>query len=203
MPGLTKRQREIVDFIESYVSERRHSPSYREIQHHFGFSSLGSVYNHIQSLKKRGVLPENTHNSRSLVLLAQQKPEGIEIPLIGKLRGGMPIETYPQVSMVLLPSCMVAAPYASYLLRVVGFELQEEWIREEDLLLVESKSDFEDKEMVLAQVGGQTTFIKQGFWDPPYIRLESANPEVKPLILRKDHVQILGVVISLIRNYSL
>jgi len=201
MQGLSKRQREIVDFIESYLSEKRHSPSYRDIQHHFGFSSLGSVYNHIQSLKKKGVLPENTQNGRSLVLLAEQKKEGLEIPLIGRLRGGMPIEIFSQVSMITLPSLMVISPYSSYLLRVIGSELEEEWIREGDLLLVESKNDFEDKEMVLAQVGGQTTLIKQGFNASPYIRLESLNPKVQPLILRKDHVQILGAIISLIRNY--
>jgi repressor LexA len=200
MEGLTKRQREIVDFIADYCSEKRHGPSYRDIQHHFGFSSLGSVYNHIQSLKKRGALPENTTQARSLFL--EKNRDGIEIPLIGKIKGGMPIETYPQVSMVLLPQSMVVAPFASYLLRVVGSDLEEEGIREGDLLLVQSKSDFSDKETILIQAFGQTTFVKRGFHDSPYIRLESANLEVHPLILRKEHTQILGVVISLLRNYS-
>src|SRR5262245_57317314 len=136
MQGLTKRQREIIDFIETYLAEKRHSPSYRDIQHHFGFSSLGSVYNHIQSLKKKRVLPENTHHGRSLFLLSDPKKEGVEIPLIGKLKGGMPIETYPQVSMVTLPSMMIPSSHNSYLLQIVGAELEEEWIREGDLLLV-------------------------------------------------------------------
>lgn len=202
MAGLTKRQREIVDFIESYLSEKRHSPSYRDVQHHFGFSSLGSVFNHIQSLKKKGVLPENTKSGRSLALLKEEKKEGVEIPLIGKLQGGMPIETYAQVSMITLPPSMVSSPHLSYLLRIVGSELEEEWMREGDLLLIQSKTDFEDRETILIQVYGQTTLIKRGFQDPPYIRLESANPEVQPLILREDHVQILGVVLALIRNYD-
>jgi repressor LexA len=196
MRGLTKRQREIVDFIETYLSEKRYSPSYRTIQHHFGFSSLGSVYNHIQSLKKKGLLPE-----KSASPTLEQKREEVEIPLIGKLRGGMPIETYPQVEMVLLPSNLVSSPYASYLLRVIGNELEEEWIREGDLLLVQSKSDFEDQEMVLVQAGGHTTCVKRAFHDPPYLRLESSNPEVHPLILRENHVQILGVILTLIRSY--
>src|SRR5262245_30919958 len=141
MQGLTKRQREIIDFIETYLAEKRHSPSYRDIQHHFGFSSLGSVYNHIQSLKKKKALPENTHQGRSLFLLPESKNDGIDVPLIGKLKGGMPIETYPQVSLMTLPSMMVALPYTSYLLRIIGTELEEEFIRENDLLLVQSKSD--------------------------------------------------------------
>lgn len=202
MQGLTKRQREIVDFIEGYLSEKRHSPSYRDIQTHFGFSSLGSVYNHIQSLKRKGVLPENTQQSRSLAPLSTQKTEGVEVPLIGRLRGGMPIETYPQVSMLLVPSYMAVTPHSCYGLRIVGSELEEEWMRDGDMLIVQSKTSFDEGELVLAQVGGQTTLIKRGFLLSPYIRLESANPEVQPLILREDHVQILGTVLSLIRNYQ-
>jgi repressor LexA len=200
MQGLTKRQREIVDFIEAYLSENRHSPSYREIQNHFGFSSLGSVYNHIQSLKKRGYVAGHTEQSRSLQLVAEQK-ESV-VPLIGKLRGGMPIETYPEVSMIAIPPQMIPSHLGCYVLRVVGSELEEERIAEGDLLLVHSKSDFEDNEMILVQVEGQTTLVKRGFLDPPYMRLESSDPEVQPLILREDHVQILGTIHALIRNYS-
>jgi len=199
MKGLTKRQREIVDFIENFLAEKKHTPSYREIQRHFGFSSLGSVFNHIQSLKKKGAFPENIHEN---VPSLTPKIEGIEIPLIGRLRGGMPIETYAQIAMILIPSSMVAISFPTYLLKIVGAELEEEWIREGDLLLVQSKNQFENKEMVLAQVSGQTTFVKKAFYDPPYIRLESANPEVQPLILREDHVHILGTILGLIRNYN-
>jgi repressor LexA len=201
MKGLTKRQREILDFIENYLAEKRHSPSYRDIQRHFGFSSLGSVFNHIKSLKKKGIFSENTKDARSLAVMAHTKAGCIEIPLIGCLRGGKPIETYPQVSMIWLPANMVSSSFPTYLLKIVGSELEEEWIRERDLLMVQSKTHFQDKEMVLAQVGGQTTFVKRGFNEPPYIRLESSHPEVRPLILREDHVHILGVVSGLIRNY--
>lgn len=200
MQGLTKRQREIVDFIETYITTHRYSPSYRDIQQHFGFSSLGSVYNHVQSLKKKGFLPENTQPSRSITLVAEKGAE-VEIPLIGKVRGGMPIETYSQVSMIKLPSYMVPSTDSTYLLRVEGSAFAEEWIKAGDLLLVLSKRDFEDHEMVLAQVGNQTTLIKRCHHDSSYIRLESENPEVQPMMLREDHVQILGVILSLIRYY--
>lgn len=201
MEGLTKRQREIVDFIEAYIAEKRHNPSYRDIKHHFGFSSLGSVYNHIQSLKKKGLLPKDTRSCRSLALTVEPKINGIEIPLIGKLKGGMPIETFPQVSMVFLPPSMVPTAASCYLLRVVGSELEEESIKEGDLLLVQTKHVFQEGETVLAQVGGQTTFVKKAIRDFPYIRLESSNPQVQPLVLREDHVQIFGIIVALIRHY--
>lgn len=200
MQGLTKRQREIVDFIETYITAHRYSPSYRDIQQHFGFSSLGSVYSHIQLLKKKGFLSENTQLSRSMILIAEKETE-IEIPLIGKLRGGMPLETYSQVSMIKLPSYMVPSTNSTYLLRVEGSEFAEEWIKAGDLLLILSKRDFEDHEMVLAQVDNQTTLIKRCYHDSSYVRLESENPDVQPMMLREDHVQILGVILSLIRDY--
>lgn len=161
MLGLTKKQSEIVDFIEGYLTAHKHSPSYRDIQRHFGFTSLGSVYNHIQALKKKGVVGENTTRSRSLMLNREDKGDGIEVPLIGHLKGGMPIETYPQITMVPLAAHMVPVSQACYLLRVIGRELQEEWIQQGDLLLVSSATTFEDGSMVLAQVGTQTTFIKR------------------------------------------
>ena len=201
MQGLTKRQREIIDFIEEYLAEKKHSPSYRDIQRRFGFASLGSVYNHVQSLKNKGVLPQNTTRSRSLALIAENKGGSVAVPLIGMLRGGMPIETYPHMEAVSIAEHLVPASPPCYLLRVAGRELQEESIQEGDLLLVRSAPDFEDKEMVLVQVGSQTTFVKRAVRDPPYIRLESGNPQVHPMILREDHVEVLGVILALIRTY--
>ena len=201
MQGLTKRQREIIDFIEEYVAEKKHSPSYRDIQRRFGFTSLGSVYNHVQSLKKKGVLPSNTTRSRSLTLLAENKGGSVAVPLIGILRGGMPIETYAHMEAVSIAEHLVPASQPCYLLRVAGRELQEEWIAEGDLLLIRSTPDFEDKAMALVQVSSQTTFVKRVVRDPPYIRLESGNPHVHTMILREDNVEVLGVILALIRTY--
>jgi repressor LexA len=201
MKGLTKRQREIVDYIENFLTLKKYTPSYREIQQHFGFASLGSVFNHIKSLKKKGILQANRQNSRSLALVSELKMHEIELPLMGQLKGGMPVETYAQTTMVSLPASMISSAEPSYLLKVVGRELEEEYMQDGDLLILQSKSKFKDKEMVLAQVGGQTTFVKKAFYNPPYTRLESTNPDVQPLILREDHVHILGVITGLIRNY--
>lgn len=201
MQGLTKRQLEIIEYISSFYSQHNYSPSYREIQEYFGFSSLGSVYNHIQSLKKKGALEEKGQSARSLKL-CQHKPEGSEIPLIGMLRGGRPIETYALVSMIPLPSQMIPTEKECYLLRIVGSELEEELLKGGDLLLVQPRSSFANSEMILAQVDRKITLVKRGFHAPPYLRLESENPDVQPVILRETHVEVLGVVISLIRDYS-
>ena len=202
MQGLTKRQREIIDFIEEYLAEKKYSPSYRDIQRHFGFTSLGSVYNHVQSLKNKGLLPQDTRRSRSLTLVSENHKGGsVLVPLIGMLRGGMPIETYPHMEAVSIAENLVPTSQPCYLLRIAGRELQEEFIQEGDLLLIRSTPDFEDKAMVLVQVSLQTTFVKRAMRESPYIRLESANPQVHPMILREDHVEVLGAILALIRTY--
>lgn len=202
MRGITKRQREILDFIDGYIANHRYSPSYREIQNHFGFSSLGSVYNHILTLKKKGILVESGPGARSLSVLKELKTTEIQIPLVGKLSGGMPIETFEHVTTLALPMSLVPSDRECYLIKVEGEGLLEESLLEGDLLLIQPKSDFEDGEMVIALVQGKTTLIKKGYSDPPYLRLESSHPQhLQPLILREDHVQIQGVVIALIRSY--
>lgn len=197
MSGLTKRQREIVDFIESYLCDHRYSPTYREIQDFFGFSSLGTVYNHIQTLKRKGALVELAKGARSLTLPAKQK--GTTVPLIGKLKGGFPIETFSQILSVSLPSL---PDEECYLLTIEGENLIEECLQPNDLVLVNPRSQFENGEMVIALVQHQTTVVKRAFSDPPYIRFESTSPHVHPLILREDHVQIQGVILMNFRVYT-
>lgn len=196
MAGLTKRQREIVDFIKSYAAQKRCSPSYRDIQDYFGFSSLGSVYNHIQTLKRKGIISETPKGARSLAL--QMEAPAARLPLIGKLKGGFPIETFAKP---------LSAPFPSpqneecYLLVVEGDQLLEECLLQDDIVLVAPRSEFEDGEMVIALIEKQTTLVKKAFSDGPYIRFESTNPHVQPLILRADHVLIQGVILSVLRNF--
>ncbi len=197
MLGLTKRQREIIDFIESYISERRCSPSYREIQDFFGFSSLGSVYNHIQTLKRKGVLSDFRKGARSLNIPI--KHEIKTVPLIGKLKGGYTIETFAQITQIPYPS---APDEECYLLEIEGETLLEECLQPGDLVLVVPCRRFEEGEMVIALVDHQTTIVKRAFSEPPYIRFESTNPEMHSLVLREDHIEIQGVIISVFRDFN-
>lgn len=201
MEGLTKKQQEIVRFIEKYINEQQQSPSYREIQNYFGFSSLGTVYNHIQVLKRKKVILESK-GVRSLNFV-KKADNAEQIPLIGKIKGGMPIETFSNIQTVSIsPGFLPLSESPRYFLKVEGNTLNEEFIQENDLLLVEPKNFFEEGEKILALVGGNTTFIKKAFYDRPYIRLESVNPEVAPLILREDHVSVQGKIVFLLRCYE-
>ncbi len=197
MLGLTKRQTEIADFIESFQTSRGISPTYREIKQHFNFSSLGTVYSQIKRLKQKGVL--QGEGARALTLVTAPSRER-ELPLVGKLAHGMPLQTSTQITHLLIPLYLIPEGEC-YLIRVEGNGLFEELIMEGDILLIEPRDSFEEGELVLALVDEMTTLIKKAYSDPPYIRFESVNAQVQSIILREDHVQIQGIVSSLLRNY--
>ncbi|NGX55373.1 MAG: LexA repressor [Chlamydiae bacterium] len=201
MIGLTKRQQEIVEFIEDFVATHRFSPSFREIGDHFGFSSLGSVYNHIRSLKKKGALVSEKRTPRSL-LPERYQEQSRAAPLIGTISGSRPIETLEKVEMIPLPPEFISEDGESYLLKVGGDELIEEGMLDGDLLIVRPHVDFEPGEMVIALIEGGTALIKRIFPEPPFYRFESVKTEVQPFRLREDHVEIQGIVTALLRHYS-
>lgn len=196
MLGLTKRQREIVDFIESFQTNYGMSPTYREIKRHFNFSSLGTVYSQIKTLKRKGVLQGT--GARSLTLTSEPSKEK-ELPLVGTLKGGMPLQMLTTITHLAIPHYLIPDEEC-YLIRVEGTALFEELIMEGDLLLIEPRSTFEEGELVLALIDKVTTLVKRAYTDPPYIRLESVNPQVQPIMLREDHLTIQGIVVSLMRT---
>jgi repressor LexA len=199
MKPLTNKQKQVLDFIEIDIEKNQVSPTYREIGVHFKFSSLGTVYSYIQQLIEKGHLLSRPGTSRAL------QPHKIEekipfVPLIGTLRAGMPIETFSCYEM-LPTSLRLPDGEEAYFLRIQGTSLMEDQIQDGDLLLVSPCTTVLHGKMMIALVNHYTTLVKKIFFDPPYIRFESLNPEVQPLILRKDDVEIQAKVISLIRDY--
>lgn len=197
MQGLTKRQQEIFEFIDSYIAKNKWSPSYREIQDHFDFSSLGTVYNHIKILKKKGLISPNTQQARSLT--PQTKKNLCSLPLVGKLRAGYPIETFSKITMIPFPH---QPTQTGYLLVIDGDSLLEESLQHNDLILVIPKTQYRNGDMVIATINNQNTIVKRAYSEKPFIRFISTTAYVHPIILREDHIQIQGVITTLLRSYS-
>jgi repressor LexA len=207
MKGLTKRQKEIVSYIEEFIQTHRYSPSYREIMQHFDFSSLGTVYRHINVLKRKGMLFAEKNCSRSIALTAlSPEPESqqsdIKLPFIGHLTAGKPIETFPQSQTIGVPVEMVHAPDRSYVLRVLGDAFAEERICEGDLLIVEARHEAHAGETVVALVNQHDTIIKRYSFDGEYVRLTSRTQHQHPIVLHPDEIQIQGVLVGLLRVYG-
>jgi repressor LexA len=204
MKGLTKRQVELVDFIQGFVKSRRYSPSYREIMEHFQFSSLGTVYRHIKVLKRKGVLGGEKYGGRSIHLAEVAKPMNkhgeLELPFIGHISAGQPIETFPQSQKLAVPDFLVRSPESTYALRAKGNSLNEELIGDGDILLVEARSEAFAGETIVGIINDDATIVKKYYPEGNYIRLEGGEAQ-KPIILRSDDLIIQGVVTGMLRFF--
>lgn len=206
MHGLTKRQREIIDFIQKFIANHRYSPSYREIGTHFGFSSVASVHKHVNTLKKKGIVLAEKKSSRSLVL-SQEKANlsasnEIEVPFIGHLVAGTPIQMFSQSQMLAIPKNMVNALDKTYVLRVQGDSLNEEMIADGDFLVVEARQEAHPGETVVALINHHDTVVKRYYPENDYIRLASNNPHQHPIILRSEDMIVQGVLVSMLRKFG-
>lgn len=206
MSGLTKRQRSILDYIEGYIAKERIAPTFREIMHHFQLSSPGTVYKHIQALKKKGALTSEKNTPRSFSFEHTPAPAeaktSVELPFIGFIRAGFPIETFSHMQMMSIPASYVPHPEQSYILKVRGDTLKEEQIAENDLLIIEARSVVTAGEMAIVLVNSHDTFLKKYYPDGPYVRLEGINPLIRPMILRRENLEIQGVLIAMLRTYD-
>lgn len=203
MKGLTKRQSEILDFIQDFIHSHNYSPSYREIMNHFALNSLGSVYKHVTVLKRKGALSGEKQGRRSVAPVQNNKVQaGIEVPLIGTLHLHQSIEMLSHSEKIFVPPHLVASPEATYALKVTGETLFEELMTDGDIILVEARSHAVSGEMVVALLETQETVIKKYYLEGSYVRLVSQNPHFQPLIVKEDELIIQGVVIGLLRQYA-
>jgi len=197
MKGLTEKQLKITHFIRDYIRSQGYSPSFREIQNHFEFASLSSVYDHLRALKKKQVLAYNRYESRSISLKTDESE--LEISLIGLLKEGSGLELFHDSQGVVLPRQMILNPETSYALKVVGTFLQEEMIDDGDLVVVETRDEAEDGETILLTIE-ETVLIKKIFHEEDHLLLASRLAGVDPIVMKRSSVEIHGVVSLVVRT---
>lgn len=205
MKGLTPKQFEILQFIQRFIDQHHYSPSYREIMQHFNMTSPGSVYKHIRTLQRKGALAAEKHSHRSLKPIQEIEPakefSTIKIPLIGNLSVGYPLELFIQPRMIVVPPTLIHTPENTYILQVQGDVLQDEWIQDGDLLLIEARQDIHPGEIILGLINQTDTVLKRYYPEGQYIRLESQQIHVPSLIVRSEHIVIQGALVGLLRTY--
>lgn len=205
MKGLTKKQTEILDYIHDFVAANRYSPTYREIGRHFNFSSVGTVHNHIQRLKKKGVLSYAEAASRSITPSTPPRtkeiPNEVSIPIAGYITAHSPIKTFSTIRMVSVPHTMVSKPDATYALKIQGTAFLDELINDGDLLIVEARQEANPGETVVALVNDVETIIGRFYPDGYRMKLMSVKSMNAPLIISNDDCSIQGIVLGLMRSY--
>jgi repressor LexA len=199
--ALTRRQREIYDFIRRFVEEKGYSPSLEEIGAAFGLSSVATVHKHVQHLVEKRFLRKAWNRSRSVEPVETAAGAQTALPLLGWVAAGRPIEAVEVAETIDVPRELVPKRGESFVLRVRGNSMIEDQIRDGDFVIVESRPEARDGETVVALIRGEEATLKKFYRRGPSVRLEPANAQLRPLELPAQDVQIRGVVKGLLRRY--
>lgn len=199
---LTPRQREIYDYLCRFVEARGFAPTIAEIREHFGVKSPATVHQLLSALEREGLIRRIPNASRGLELVRQEaEASEYEIPLLGVVAAGRPIEAILSQETVAVPPNLLGRG-RTFALRVRGDSMIEEHICNDDLIIVDSRETAENGQTVVALVDGIEATVKRFYREPGRVRLEAANPNYQPIIVSPpDRVSIQGVVIGVIRKY--
>lgn len=200
---LTKRQKEILDYITGFIDGHGYSPSFEEIAKAFGYSSLATVHEHLSNLERKGYIRKSYNESRSIEMVPEDgSASAIELPLLGAVAAGLPIEAVQEKESLSVPLDMVRPGKDNFVLRVEGNSMIDEQIRDGDYIVVSAQATAEDGEVVVALVGGDSATVKKLYREPGNrIRLQPANPLMEPIIVDAPDVAVQGVVVGLIRRF--
>jgi repressor LexA len=205
--ALTKRQKQVLDFIAGFVDDNGYCPSYEEIAHGLELASLATVHKHISVLESKGYLKRGFNQSRSLELapkyLQEQrrpKPVSLEVPLVGRIAAGAPVEAMEQREV--LNFADFAGNKDTFALEVRGDSMIDDHICDGDLILVERILEAHDGDIVVALVAGSETTLKRFYHEPgDMVRLQPANAALRPIIVPARDVQIQGRLLAVLRKY--
>ena len=201
MLPLTKRQREVLDYLNDFIQQHGYAPSLEEIGRRFGLSSLATVHKHLTNLQEKGFIKRAWNRSRSVEMVPTRTGgRAIELPLLGYVAAGSPIEAVAGAETIAVPENLVGKR-DSYVLRVKGDSMIDEQIRDGDYVIVEDRRSAENGEMVIAMLHGSDVTLKKLYREQGRIRLQPANPAIQPILASPDDVQIQGVVVGVMRKY--
>src|ERR687898_2853445 len=181
---LTRRQKEIFDFVGRHIGRKGYAPTIEEIGEHFGLSSLATVHKHLANLQEKGLIKRAWNRSRALELVpSEMTVRAVELPLLGRVAAGSPIEAIQATETIWVPEDMVGRGN-TYVLQVKGDSMIDEQIRDGDYVIVEDRETARDGEMVIALLDGENVTLKKLYREPAgLIRLQPANAAMKPIFV--------------------
>jgi len=200
---LTKRQREILTYLDAYTEQNGYAPSFEEIAEHFNYNSLATVHEHLSNLERKGYIKRSYNESRAIEILpSEASPRAIELPLLGAVAAGMPIEALAHQESVSVPESFIQRGGSHYVLRVRGNSMIDEQIRDGDFVVVNERKNADNGEMVIAMLHGSSATVKKLYRERDgRIRLQPANEAMTPMYVHEDDITIQGVVVGVLRRY--
>jgi len=202
---VTVKQRRVYEFIRGYMESNEEPPTIAEIGKHFQISSSASVHGILSALEREGLIKRTPNISRGIQLVKQPlngDEDWGEIPLLGTVAAGQPIEAILSHDTIAVPPDMQGRG-RTFALRVRGDSMIEENIQDGDIIIVASQKIADNGQVVVALIDGNYATVKKFYREPEFIRLEPANPQFKPIFIKTpERIQIQGVVTGLIRKYG-
>lgn len=201
MPTLTKRQKQIYDFTKKYIAKHGISPTFEEIKKHLRLKALSTISEHIEELIEKNFLIKNGYGARSIELVNNKNIELVQIPLLGAIAAGQPIEIIREKEIIAVPQNKIPRSGKFYALRVAGNSMTDENINDGDVILVKEQKTAENGQKVVALIDNNEATLKKFYKEKGRIRLQPANKTIKPIIIQKDReLTIQGIVIDVIKN---
>jgi len=197
---LTRRQKEVLDFVTRHIDRHGVAPTLHEIGRHLKLKSVATVHKHLRRLEDKGAVRRLTHQSRALAVVPSPKTAaGARIPLLGTVAAGTPIEPIEVPGTIAVPEELLGRG-DTFALRVRGDSMIDDGIHDGDVVIVESRRDADSGATVVALVGGEAT-VKRFYRKRGRIHLMPANERLEPIVAREEDVEIRGVVVGLVRRY--
>ncbi|MGH9492713.1 MAG: transcriptional repressor LexA [Terriglobales bacterium] len=207
--ALTRRQRQLYEFIGNFVQAHGYSPSFEEIRAGLGLNSLATVHKHVTNLEKKGLLHRDANRSRSIDLLAPRgkmkqamaaaASAASSLPMVGRIAAGRPVETFETPETISFSDFTRSKDV--FVLQVTGESMQDEHIVDGDYILVERTQVARDGEIVVALVDGTETTLKRIYKEGDRVRLQPSNVNMAPIVMPAGAVEIQGRVIGVLRKY--
>jgi repressor LexA len=200
--SVTRRQKDVLDFIGGFVERNGYSPSFEEIARGLSLKSLATVHKHITNLQRKGLLQRAHNRSRSIDLLPQRSKgrQSERLPLLGRIAAGQPVEALETNESISLGD--ILGNRVVFSLQVRGDSMRDEHIVDGDYVLVERTATARRGEIVIALVRGSETTLKRYYLEGASVRLQPSNVEMEPIYVPASQVAIQGRVLGILRKYS-
>ena len=196
---LTKRQKEIYEYLKEHIQSMGYAPSIMEICAKFNLSSPATVHKHLSHIEEKGLIRREQNMSRAIELVEETPAALPEFPLLGHIMAGKPIEVIEAREMMsLMPD---PSGKDIFVLKVKGQSMIDDHIQDGDYVIVERRDHAENGETVVALLDNESATLKRFYREPDHIRLQPANETMEPIIVKEGDFKIQGVVIGVLRKF--
>ncbi|KKT75175.1 MAG: LexA repressor, partial [Parcubacteria group bacterium GW2011_GWB1_44_7] len=195
---LTKKQKQILDFVKKYSVKKGFAPALEEIKKHFRLRSVATIHQHIAALCDKGYIHHQKNQPRGVEIIKSERM--VNIPLLGTIAAGQPIEAIENREMINIPESQIAKPSEHFALRVAGNSMIDEGILNGDVVIIKKQQTAENGETVVALLDNYEVTLKKIYKEKNGFRLQPANPKFKPIFTRELTIQ--GKVVNIIRSFD-